>query len=106
MIKIRVSTSKIPSKIKIYTLDGKLYQKTIINQNWAEFCVCNTAETIAVLAEWKNQTETRYFKPMKKCCQCVSFAFKFAEQSSMLQNFILLDKNYNLPVYMAILNFK
>lgn len=106
MIKICVFVSKTPCKIKIYSLDGKLYQQAIINQNWAEFCICNTAKTIAVLAEWESQTQTAYFKPAKMCHQCVYFNFKFSQQSSTLQRFVLLDKNYNFPVRSAILNFK
>lgn len=106
MIKICVFSSKNPFKIKIRGLDGKLYLQNLINRNWMEFWLCNTNKAISVRAEWQGQVQTAYFKPLKTMCQRVNFCFQFNTPQPSQQKIILLDKNYDIPIQSAILNFK
>lgn len=103
-IRINIFSTKIPYKIIIYSLDGEVFVNQLAMQNATTFCVCCKSFRIAIKVEYANQIQTKYFILTNARCQFLNTYFRF-QDLLLRQNFILLDKNYNLPINSAKLSF-
>ena len=72
----------------------------------SNLCVCCACGVylIQVSLNYENETQTiSRFVDAVPCCLMMNFNFYLKVE--LLQTFVLLDKNYNLPINKAILSF-
>ncbi len=99
-----ISASNLPVNIKIRTLSGRIILNATITQNNSIIYVCYTEFKLAISAQYNNQTIIQYYNLTNCKCQVFNVCFRFNNTFIIPTfNFILLDKNYNLPVPSAIL---
>ena len=102
---LNIFSTNAPFKITISNPNGIVIFSRTINQNNKKLCICSKFSKITIKATYNTQSQTQYLYLNKCKWQYFNINFIFNEIDAT-QNFILLDKNYGLPIKTASLTLK
>ena len=105
IINLCVFVSKTPCVLKIFSSDGFLVFKKTLYKNKEQICLCINSPYLNIWIKHNNQTIQKYVGLFDVCFQKANVSFIF-QNSFLIQNFLLVDENYNLPVLKAVLRFE
>ena len=107
-VNLTVFSSNTPYELTIATCNGQFIARRTVSSNPTSFCLCTNACCIKLIAKYQNETITKTTNLPNCFCQNLSAVFNFSPPTPqpLTQVFTLTDKNYNLPVKNAVLNFE
>ena len=107
-INLIIFSSNTPYQLTISTCQGQFIAKKNISTNPVKYCLCTTSCCLKLSAKYQNQTITKVINLSNKFCQnfIVNFNFTLPISQPVINNFILKDALYSLPINEAILSFK
>ena len=90
------------TKIKIVLPNGFVFSKSVVSNAKAVLCTPNSSYFVNAIAS--NRTQTIFVRNSFCASKFVSFNFDI-NPSTVLQNFLLINKDYNFLVPNAVLKF-
>lgn len=111
IINLIVSSSSVPFNLTILTCNGLFISKKTIASKTTKLCLCTKTCCLKLVANYQNQTLVKRVNLFNVRCQNIVAHFNFftlaptPPPQPQKQNFVLLDKNYNLPISNAVLSF-
>ena len=107
-VNLTIFSSKTPYDLNISTCNGQFIAKKKPISNPLSFCLCTTACCLKLIAKAQNETIIKTISLQNCRCQEYSVGFSFMPliPTPAEQIFLLIDKNYNLPVKNAIINLE
>ena len=109
IINLILSSSSVPYELTITSGNGLIFAKKIIYSNKSRVCLCTNSCTLRLIAKYQNQTlvKSTVLQNLKYQTIIAIFNFTLVTPNNIPtpQNFNLFDKNYNLPIKNATLNF-
>ena len=108
-IYLSIFCNKFPFEIKIYTSNGMLVVQRVVASNNSIINFCTSSNRLIIVAKFNNSTQRKVLCLSNCCFQNYIVNFDFWNEviiyNPAVQNFLLYDKNYNLPIT-AILSFQ
>ena len=110
IVNLSVVSRSVPALIEVYSSNGLLLKRQRVFQMVTNFCLRTCSHQLRVVLSYGEIRQTKYVR--LSCCPCekVVVGFPLIENiqptpPEVVQNFILTDEFYSLPIAKAQLRF-